>query len=171
MVELAPVPAPAHQRPEIDDHGDVRSLRAGGGPGRGIQPLATNLCQRVCPTLWLRSVVVAVLPPPLGVQTTAQRAEDDLSALGVQVAVDADHAEHGDRDVETSLVVHPLGVLQAFAPIQPPAPVRHRVMELRRREALRRLDQGLLGAAELSGMGVSCRDEHLHRGRRQLASR
>src|SRR5439155_6240610 len=84
----------------IDGHGQVRPLRTNALPLAEVQPLPADLAEGVRPALRRRPIVARAARSGLRVEDGAQRGQQGLAGLGIEVAIKPDHPEEGDRGVQ-----------------------------------------------------------------------
>ncbi len=161
VFELAPVARATLERAEVHDHGDVWPLAGHLGSLRRAQPLPADLTQSVHPSLRGRPMVVRILPAMSRLLVAAEGREHDFPGLRVELPIHPDDPEQRGRHLEPPLFAQPFGVLESLTPVELLAPVGHRVLELRRRKADRRLHQRRLRPSELRRVRMTCGDEHL----------
>ena len=93
LVELRAACRVARKHPGVDRERDVRPLAADHRPVRVVEPLPTDLAQRVGPPLRGRALVIVAVRPRLGVEDRAQGGEERFAGFGVEVAVDPDYPQ------------------------------------------------------------------------------
>ena len=82
-VELRGACRTACQHPGVDREGDMRSFAADHRPVRAVEPLPTDLAQRVGPPLRGRALVIVAVRPRLGDEGRAQGGEERFAGFGV----------------------------------------------------------------------------------------
>jgi hypothetical protein len=147
----------------------VRALAAERGTLGQVEPLPADLAERVGPAL--RGSALVLGPPPRpDVDFRAERGDQVLAVLAIELAVRANHAVGGDHRREPPAGV-PV-VLVAGGPIfvdvlAPPLELEPKLV-VRARSG--RLDEGLLGPGERLRSGLAGTGERVGGGGRDLAS-
>jgi hypothetical protein len=95
------VTGPPIQGADVDEDVQVRALSGDHRPIGPIQPSAADHSERVGSALPGGSIVVGLPGPSLSVLDCPRGGDECLSGLGVEVAVDPDHAEHRPGDVQS----------------------------------------------------------------------
>jgi len=166
VIELAGAAARARpERVRIHRQGDVRAFAADGRSLSEVEPLTTDLAERIGAFLRRRPIVLGTRTR-LGVQHRAQRREQRLARLGIEIAVDPHHPEQRDRRVQPPVRGEPILAHLAFDRL---APERRDALELAHRVDPRRLDELRLAPLERVHIGVPNRDQHANRRHRHVA--
>jgi hypothetical protein len=156
-------------RRRIGDHlsrhrdGHVRALAGDGRPVRLVEPMATDLVQRVDPPLSVGPCPLTASDARVGVHHRAQRGQQRFAGLGVEVAVDPHHPLERQRGVQTAPRVQDvLAGLEALAfDVLPPD--RRDLPQAADRVDACGLDELLLRAGERARVGLARVDEHARR--------
>ena len=93
LVELRAACRVARKHPGVDRERDVRPLAADHRPVRAVEPLPTDLAQRVCAPLRRRETVLADVRSCLGIENRAESGQKRFAGLRVEVTVDTDHPQ------------------------------------------------------------------------------
>jgi hypothetical protein len=169
VVQPAAPAGPALERLEVERDGEVRPLAGDRRAVGAVHPLTADLSERVGAPLRRRAPVERIARRRR--HDGAERGDDDLSGLRVQIPVHAHHPVQRRRDVETPPIARSLGVPCRRTPIDRLAPVVDRAAQLAGSEGHRRLDERLLDLHELGRVDLTRRDEHRRRRGRDLARR
>jgi hypothetical protein len=150
-------------------HGEMGSLTADGGSVTPIEPLSTDLPERVCTTLsGCSSVRLSARMHPC-VHDGSERSEECLSILHIEVAIDPDHPEVRRRCMEPSPGVGDVLTSQIPFALRVGTPGTDDTMKLMHRVDLGSLDEQILGSRERRRIGASRLREHLGGRHRYVA--
>jgi hypothetical protein len=149
-------------------HGEVRSLAADVRAIGKIEPLTTDLAERIGSAPRGRSSVRTLRRPRGRIEHGVERREQRLSVLGIEVAVDTNDAVPGDRRVKSPPFAHPLVGLDRAIPLRALAPERRDALEVRDRVDARGVDELMFRSFERFGLAISGRHEQTSCGERHL---
>ena len=120
VIELGRTGCRVHESTDIDRDRDMRSFGRHGGTVRQVQPLTTDLTERVGPTLRRRAATSdpTWLPHRRPRRAPSQR----LAALRNEVAIETNHAVERARGMEPATGAHRIVAIDVLLALDPFAP-------------------------------------------------
>ena len=139
----------------------VRTLPSHLGPIREIEPLPTDLPQGVGSALRGRPALLFTTRASLRIEHGTKCDEKALTVLGIELSVEAHHAQERDRGVKAPAGFEAFLAVKPLLGLDPIAPVRRDPSQVVDRVDPAGLDELTLAPLERGGMSVVGFREHL----------
>ncbi len=136
---------------------------------RAVEPLPTDLAQRVGPPLRGRALVIVAVRPRLGVEDRAQGGEERFAGFGVEVAVDPDYPQLRRGGVQPPPRSRRIVAPKASVEVDLLAPEGDDALEVADRVHPGRLHELRPRPIECLRIGLARRGEHLDGRHRNLS--